>query len=645
MKQKNEHNIYLFLLLRFLATLAALLLAQVVFALSNRLLFSVDSFAEWMGILWGNIRFGVATVALALLPYWLMMLLPVKGRFGGPYRVLAETIYWVMTAFVLAATLTDAAYYSFTYRRLSSEIFQYLTIGGNMGTLGPKFLLGYWYDVLAGLALFLFLLFTCRRNNLARPKRKNDKGGWLPFVVGMFLVALATVGGFQPRLLMERSISNRYCQVQNTPLVTNSAYNIFYTALYPSFVDYQFEDFDSKAFSPVVHASATQCRPQSHPMWAVGGGRMLVSDSTNSGDTIRYSNVVVILLESFSQEFMGCYNKNGESYTPFLDSLARHSHLYNGRSNGKKSIESIPAVMAGVPTLMECPLLTSRYLYNDYTSLPSILKRYSYSTAFFHGSYNGVMCFDTFCYNIGFDRYVGKDQYDERFGEDVDFDGAWGVFDEPWLKFMLDEINQMPEPFFVGEFTLSSHHPYTVPDPYKGRLKKGPKPLLQVVNYSDRALQNFFAAASKQPWFERTLFIIMGDHPGCVLTRDYTGLDGSYCIPMMFYLPGEQARGTHSNTIVQQTDILPTIVDYLGLDETTVCFGNSLFQPHEGWQIVYGNGYYILNRGDRTATLMCSNTSHPRERHITGRPDDVRLLLSIVEQYNQRMNSNQLTVK
>lgn len=643
MKTKKERSIYLFLLLRFLLTLVALLLAQVVFTICNGYLFSVGSVGEWLSILWGNIRFGAATVAFVLLPYWILMLLPFNARYKKGFRCFAELIYWIGVLFILVPTLSDAAYYSFTYRRLSADIFQYLTVGGHMGTLGPKFLLGYWYVVLAAILIAAFLIFFIGRNRLSTPKRENSSGSWVAFGLGMILILFLSVSGFRVRPIVDRALSARYCQIQNTPLVTNSAYNILYTTLHPGLAPYQFDDAES-AFSPVTKPLAPTAHPYSQPTWTAGGGRLVNSDSTST-DTMRYSNVVVLILESFSQEYMGCYNSNGESYTPFLDSLARYSHLYNGRSNGKKSIESIPAAMAGVPTLMECPIPTSPYHNNTFNSLPTILKKYGYTTSFFHNSYNGVMGFDDFCYHIGFEHYYGQSEYEKKYGEGINYDGVWGIFDEPWLQYMVEEMNQMEEPFFVGEFTISSHHPYTVPEQYKGRFKQGPKPLLQVINYADYALQQFFETASKQPWFNRTLFIIMGDHPGCVIDSRYTGLDGSYRIPMMFYLPGESARGTQSNTIVQQTDLMPTLIDYLGLDESVVCFGNSLFQPRGGWQIVYGNGFYILNKGTQVATLMADNKAQPTIQEVTGRPEDVLLLQSIVQQYNQRMRNNQMTLQ
>ena len=64
-------------------------------------------------------------------------------------------------------------------------------------------------------------------------------------------------------------------------------------------------------------------------------------------------------MESYSKEFVGFYNQ-GESYTPFLDSLIQQSLVFtNAYANGLKSIEALPAITASIPTLMNSPFITS----------------------------------------------------------------------------------------------------------------------------------------------------------------------------------------------------------------------------------------------------------------------------------------------
>ena len=61
------------------------------------------------------------------------------------------------------------------------------------------------------------------------------------------------------------------------------------------------------------------------------------------------------------------------------------------------------------------------------------MKERGYYSAFFHGAPNGSMGFDSFARMAGFDDYIGLDQYPQK----DDFDGMWGVWDEPFLSFFL----------------------------------------------------------------------------------------------------------------------------------------------------------------------------------------------------------------
>ena len=70
-------------------------------------------------------------------------------------------------------------------------------------------------------------------------------------------------------------------------------------------------------------------------------------------------NIVIIILESFSKEYVGYYN-DGKGYTPFLDSLISHSLVMERAfSNGVKSIEALPSIISSIPTLMNNPFITS----------------------------------------------------------------------------------------------------------------------------------------------------------------------------------------------------------------------------------------------------------------------------------------------
>ena len=610
---KKSTDIYTHLLLKVLLAFGALVLAQVAFHLCNLRIFHLDG-GEWTGLILGNLRFGLATVATFLLPYLLFMLLPLAVRNRRWYRILAEVLYITAVLLMVIPRGCNSAYYQYTYRLLSDEIFSYLGISGQMGSLVPHFAVDYWFAWACPLAITLLFLFLNSR--IGRYEAPDKARADWRLLLSVLLVVFLVRGGIGHAL--KPSDAAHYVQPKNTALVSNDAYNILRTLFTP--------DLEEKDYMPLDEAAAL-C-PTVH---------------TYTNDTVKRKNVMFIILESFGQEFMGCYNTqaDAETRTPFLDSLALHSTLYDGRANGKKSIEGIMAISAGIPNLMSRPFANSAYGEHDsYSGLPATLRRNGYHTAFFHGSYNGVMSFDTTCRRIGYDEYLGMDEYNAWAPANSDYDGVWGIYDGPFLQYTAAHIGTFSQPFFAAVFTVTSHHPFPIPEQDKERYKEGRHPILKCVEYTDNALRQFFAAAKQQPWYNNTLFVICGDHSGHGLTREFNDYDGWYRIPMIFFDPSADTA-VRSQRIVQQTDLYPTIVDYLGLTDTIAAYGTSLFREPQGRYVYYANGYHCLvnNNADDPAT---HDITLIMGDHESGTPDNLRLLKAIIQQYNHNIITDNL---
>ena len=637
----KPRSIYGYLTIKLLIALAALTLTQVMYYALNSMHFQIDGAGEWAGIVWGFLRYAVATLTLVLTPFIVINLIPSNVRWKGWFRFLSNVLYLLPVLTVVIVNQIDVAYFQFTYRRMSSEMFAYMGVGGDMGNLIPKFLVDYWPVSVSGVVIIALLLLCSHRTiyptlNEYGINRRND---WIGLCAGLLLTLFMVRGGAQ-RHFIALNDAARYCQMKNTPMVLNSPYNIIRTLGVDDLSDVGYmSDAEARAlfdpeFRPLAATGATAAA--SYGDFRAGAGQVsyVGSDSTSY---YRGKNIVIIILESFSQEYMGCYNDSlSESFTPFLDSLATKSLLFQGRSNGKKSIESIPSVMASLPTLMDRPVLMSQYKTNDIVGLPMLLKKHGYNTAFFHGAYNGSMGFDAFCKKIGFDAYYGRNE----FGNDAYHDGTWGIFDEHFLQYMALQLSRTPEPFFAGVFTISSHHPYTIPSEYQGKLKKGHHPILECVNYSDMALRKFFATAARQPWYDNTLFVIMADHPAQALSTEFNDYGPWYRIPMIVFDP-QHPVGQRSSRIVQQSDIMPTLIDYLGFNEPCICFGNSVFQEPEGWQVAYGCGYHQLVTNEGVA-LIEETPSRTFEEDGNGK---LNLLKAVLQQYSKRMRNNELKIK
>jgi hypothetical protein len=287
------------------------------------------------------------------------------------------------------------------------------------------------------------------------------------------------------------------------------------------------------------------------------------------------NNVVVIILESFGKQYTGIGGRI--SYTPFLDSLMTKGKVFtNAFANAHRSADGIPAVLAGIPVFMEDSYMTSPYSNNTIEGLPALLKKVGYASSFYHGGTNGTMSFDVFAKSAGFDKYVGRWQYPK----DKDYDGTWGIWDEPFLQFYANELEKGHQPFFSSVFTLSSHEPFRLPEQYQQSEFAKLEGIYKGVSYTDMALRKFFQTASTKRWYKNTLFVITADH-NFLANHDsagfYNGGMGLYSVPIVFFNPSDPSLQGVSREPMQQIDIMPSILDYLHYPADFFAYGNSAF--------------------------------------------------------------------
>jgi uncharacterized sulfatase len=129
-------------------------------------------------------------------------------------------------------------------------------------------------------------------------------------------------------------------------------------------------------------------------------------------------NVVIIILESFSGEYSG-YLSGTKGYTPHFDSILKRSYIVSDAyANGTQSYEALPAIIAGIPSLMNRPYSGSNYSGNLIEGLPGLLGEAGYHTSFFHGGNNGTMGFDNFARIAGISHYLA-----DEYNNDKDHDG------------------------------------------------------------------------------------------------------------------------------------------------------------------------------------------------------------------------------
>jgi phosphoglycerol transferase MdoB-like AlkP superfamily enzyme len=264
------------------------------------------------------------------------------------------------------------------------------------------------------------------------------------------------------------------------------------------------------------------------------------------------------------------------------------------------------------------------------------------------------MGFDSFSKMAGFDNYVGLNEYPDK----KDFDGIWGVWDEPFFKFFAEKLSTFPQPFLASIFSISSHHPFKVPEKYKDKFKKGPAPIVEVVGYTDFALKEFFSQISSAPWFKNTVFVITADHTNESIHKEFQNSFGSYSIPIILYKPGSDLKGMR-HRIAQQIDIMPTLLSYLNYDKEYIAFGNNLFDDsYESFAFNTNGSTYHLYMKDHILEMIDNHTAglynFKTDKYLESNLADKESALvremegklrAIIQSYNSRLINNDLVIR
>ena len=607
-----------------------LYITRVVFYLFNASAFNHLGFIDFFVALW----FDMITVGLFFLPYYALYLLPLPIRNLKLHRAFFKFLFHLTNGLLIALNLMDVEYFKFTSKRSTFDLFSILGAGNDFSQLAMTFVKDFWFIFIIFILLIIVSEYLYRKTQKQFTESNSFsfyKINIITFIIVGPLLFLIGRGGFglKPVGIIEAS---RYSNTSNTAFILPTAFTMVKTIDQGSLkiIDYFPNEEDKNYFNPIK---------STHP-------QNILPDGTN---------VVVIMLESFGNEFVGSFNNEDEGFTPFFDSLIAQSLSFEySFANGKKSIEAVPAIIASIPTLMDNPYISSPYGNNKINTLPSILKEQGYVSGFYHGATNGSMQFDGFAAICGFDNYLGRYEYDN----DEHFDKTWGILDEYFNPWTAKKLTELKEPFFSTLFTLSSHHPYFIPEHMQDKVKQGPQEICASINYGDYALKLFFEEAKKQPWYENTLFVLLGDHTPATTTKLYNLRTHLYKIPIVFYHPSGKLKAKRSDKIFQQLDIMPTILDLLNIETDYYSYGNSYFDENKGEALTYLEGIYYyfyedymmtFSRGEARNLYNFTNNEIELMDSISYYKDDVaiaeRRLKAIVQRYNRDLIQNITTIK
>ncbi len=550
------------LLKRLLLAYAIYTVCRILFISFNLSSYSNQDFQTiFQAFLYGLV-FDTSAIVYTNALFIFMHILPLGIRKNHIYQLFLKWYFIVVNSAALLLNLADTGYYPFSGKRSGMELF---TIKQDIADQLVSYITDYWYLTLA-LAFLIFAIIKIYNSiKTSVPDEGKKMVEWLLIPVWIGLSILGARGGWNLKPVSPFDAA-RMVKPEMVSATINTPFQMIISIQQTGVEEVNFMPAEKakKLYNPVKSPS-----PKTIP----------------SG-----KNIVLIIVESLGKEYIGYYN-NGKGYTPFIDSLIGIStHFENAYANGKRSITGLPAVIASMPSWMEDAYTGSFYQSNRLVSTGGYLQQMGYEASFYHGARNGSMSFDNFISITNGGRYSGLNEYPRK----EDYDGSWGIFDDPYLQYIAREMNTRKQPFFTGIFTLSSHHPYRIPENVQHLFKGGTLPIHRSIEYADYSLKRFFETASNMPWFKNTVFVITADHSAENETPAYQTMEGLYRIPLIIYDPSQKKQLTITKT-VQQIDMLPAMLTIAGYNKPYFAFGNNpLDTTEKGYAIQYNNNIYQI---------------------------------------------------
>ncbi len=321
------------------------------------------------------------------------------------------------------------------------------------------------------------------------------------------------------------------------------------------------------------------------------------------------SNIVLIVMEGVPALWTGSFNPAIKSDTPYIDDIAAKGMIFTRCFGaGRYTTQGFGALITSIPALPSITLVNSPFLQNNLQSIPRVLKQLDYDMLFLSGYFEGSASIETFMKSTGVNQILNQNHF-----EDFEMiSHTWGVWDEYVFERFYTEVKKLKEPFLAVVEPCTTHMPHDVPDPKWEYHKAGTpnRDWKNVLRYSDRAIGQFFEQAASLKSFDNTLFIITSDHISKTQPDHYAD---SARIPLILYTPGGQIPPGVNDVICSQADLLPTVMDYLGLEGSHASAGKSLLSsdPQKGFSMHF-NGSYILWFQDNLVTRYTNLTPDGR---------------------------------
>ncbi len=285
-------------------------------------------------------------------------------------------------------------------------------------------------------------------------------------------------------------------------------------------------------------------------------------------------NIILITWESFTAKATKCLG-NLEGVTPQFDSLVKEGILFkNIFSSGDRTHLGLMATLGGQPAICDENILENHRKTLKMPILSHDLKQNGYETGFYYGGDAAFANMKSYLLNGQFNHLITQSEFEAK-----DLTSKWGAFDHLVFEKSVKDFPLYKQPFFINILTLTSHEPFQAPADWVGNkttnFANEKEAFSNVMRYTDDALGQFIRQCKQQKWWANTLVVISADH-GTHRLEPANDID-RFRIPVLFLGGALSKQGVVVETVGSQTDIAPTILGQLNIENKHYRWSKNLF--------------------------------------------------------------------
>lgn len=549
---------------------------------------------------------------LMALPILLMI---VAQEWESSRNVLKKTVRIYLSVCIpllLFGVIADIPYFKFFHNRLTESAFQWMSQFSMVADMILSDTLNIVFLLVAFFTCSLAAWYTYKKANIDAIEfgTGNNWKNRLLYVPALFICFMAMRGRTDHPI---RQGDAFFC---NNPVLNQLGLNPIFT-LIKSYTDkVNLMDNQEAILNTRRYLNIDKVLPGHTPLYR----------RVQYADTARKYNIVLVLMESMSGNFMQRFG-NPQRLTPNLDSLSRIACFFENAysagihtNNGVfSSLYSFPAIK-GIRPMSMVPA-------RSYTGLPYALKQQGYKNIFFTSHDEGFDNLGTFIPANHFEKLYSAKDYDPE-----KLIGTFGLPDADLFAFATARFDQeQQQPFFATILTTSNHEPYCIPESYSNAFQEQPN--LRAVNYADECIGNFLKEARQHSWFNNTVFVFVADHGLVVGNNSYDLALSYHHIPLIVYSPALFNKPQTYSELIGQIDIFPTLMGMLHLSYDNNTLGKDVLkQPREAIYFSADDKIGCLNANHLFVYRFGGNSSlyqwslNNLEDYASAQPDTLRVL-------------------